>query len=246
MKKFIVLLTLLLLTPVAALSGAVVVGTTLVDNADLTSYTTASFTPALDDLLVVFVKGRVTLTRPSTMTDTQSGTYTNILALDGPGTNGTMYLFVRNSLTPNSSMTITWDCTGDTAGAAHIQVARVSGITRTGATAILQTATQSAQSASTTPAPTFSSSALTGNPTLGAVFNRTDPATMTAPTSWTERSDVGNTTPTTGTEWVSRDSGFTGTTITWGSTSASLFGSMIVEVDTSAVPTAARRPVTVY
>ncbi len=226
--------------------AAVVLGVTLVDNANLTSYTTGSFTPALDDLLVVFVKGRVTLTRPSTMTDSLGGTYTNILALDGPATNGTMYLFVRDSLTPNSSMTITWDCTGDEAGAAHIQVARVSGITRTGATAILQTATQSAQSASTTPAPTFSSSALTGNPTLGAVFNRTNPAGLTEPSGWTERSDVGNDGPTTGTEWASRDSGFTGTTITWGSTSASLFGSIIVEVDTSAAAAGLSIPIAMH
>ena len=215
--------------------AAVILGVSLADTTNTTSYTTASFTPALDDLLIVFVKGRLTLTRPSTMTDSLGGTYTNILALDGPGTNGTMYLFVRDSLTPNTSMTITWDCTGDTAVAAHIQVARVSGITRTGSDAILQTATQSLQSASTTPAPSFSSSALTGNPTLGAVFNRTDPATMTEPSGWTERADIGNIQATTGSEWVSRDSGFTGTTITWGSTSASLFGSIIVEVDTSAV-----------
>ncbi len=215
--------------------AAVVIGVTLADSTNATDYTTGSFTPALDDLLVVFVKGRITLTRPGTVTDTQSGTYTNILALDGPGTNGTMYLFVRDALTPNSSMTVNFDCTGDEAGACHIQVMRVSGITRTGSDAILQTATQSVQSASTTPAPSFSSSALTGNPTLGAVFNRTDPAGMTEPTNWTERGDIGNTGPTTGSETVSRDSGFTGTTITWGSTSASVFGSMIVEVDTSAV-----------
>jgi hypothetical protein len=59
---------------------------------------------------------------------------------------------------------------------------------------------------------------------------------MTPPTSWTEDSDNGYSTPTAGQESVSRVSGFTGTTVTWGGTSATAFGDIIVEIDTSSFP----------
>src|SRR5262249_36569936 len=93
-----------------------------------------------------------------------------------------------------------------------------------------------------TPAPVFGASALTGNVTLGAVFNANNPAAMTPPTSWTEQNDTGYNTPTTGQEYVSRDSGFTGTTITWGNASGSAFSAITVELDTTSTPAAPATP----
>jgi hypothetical protein len=77
-------------------------------------------------------------------------------------------------------------------------------------------------------------SALTGNVTLGFLANGTNPATMTEPTGWTEAADLGYATPTTGVHAVHRDSGFTGTTITWGSTTGGSTLDIILEMDTSA------------
>jgi hypothetical protein len=64
---------------------------------------------------------------------------------------------------------------------------------------------------------------------------------MTTVTNWTERQDVGFANDTNGLEVITRDSGFTGTTMTWGSSSASRFASMIIELDTTAAPST-RRP----
>jgi hypothetical protein len=69
------------------------------------------------------------------------------------------------------------------------------------------------------------------------VGNSSSPAGIAKPTSWTEQVDVGYATPSTGLEYASRNSGFTGTTITWASTSATVWGAISVELDTSAAPT---------
>lgn len=80
----------------------------------------------------------------------------------------------------------------------------------------------------------FASACLTENPTLGLVTSALNPANMTEPTGWTEQADTGYTTPTRGAEYVSRDSGHTGTTITWGNTGSASHGALIVELDARA------------
>lgn len=204
------------------------------------SYVSAAFTPAVDDQIVVFALITATAAAGS-CTDSQGGTYTRITTSTKAGGSDKMYLFVRDALVPAaSSTTCTVDIAGDGGTGCVMFVARVAGMTRTGASAARQSAVQNGQSAGTTPAPVFGSAALTDNPTLGAVFNGTSPATMTPPTSWTEdaNGDKGYSTPTAGGEYVFRDSGFTGTTITWGSTSATAFCDISVELDTTAAPVA--------
>ena len=149
-----------------------------------------------------------------------------------------IYAFVSDQLVSNAaSQTVTFD-PADAANGTIIFVNAVAGMSKSGTAAIRQFAKQDNQAAGT-PAPAFSSNALTENVTLGVVGNATSPAGLTAPTSWTEPAstgDLGYSTPTTGGEYVFRNSGFTGTTITWGSASASAFGSIIIELDTSANP----------
>ena len=224
MRKLFILCAVLLAIAGGASAQAVAHGVTLSSTTNATSYTSGSFTPASGDLLVVAVLGRQTLTRPGTLTDSQSGSWTQILAVDGSVTADTMYLFVRTTTVSASSMTVTFDCTGDSATGAIIFVARVSGLSRTGASAIRQYKTISAQAAAT-PAVTFDASTQTGNPTIAVTFNQTNPATLTEPSGWTERADTG----------------FTGTTITWGSSSSSVWGALIVEMDASATGGAAAR-----
>jgi hypothetical protein len=103
---------------------------------------------------------------------------------------------------------------------------------RSGPSAVRQTAVEQNQGAAT-PGPAFTTAALTENLTLGYVFNASNPAAVTEPTGWTERRDNGYNSPTTGFETVSRNSGFTGTTVTWGSGSATAFCSIIVELDSN-------------
>lgn len=208
---------------------------TLASSSNLSAYTTTGFTPVVGDLLVVFVAKTASII-PGTCTDSQSGTYVQAHIVNKASGSDELQVFVRTALVPAaSSTTVTYDCTGDAATGCFIFVVRVSGMTRTGALAVRQFAGQSAQAGGTTPSAVFPAACLTGNPTLGCVFNATSPAGMTPPTSWTELVvDVGFSQPTSGCEYVIRNSGFTGTTITWGSTSASAYCDLTIELDTSA------------
>ncbi|HEV8455340.1 MAG TPA: hypothetical protein VGQ24_10630 [Gemmatimonadales bacterium] len=204
---------------------------------NVSSYASGAFTPAVGDLLVAFI-GKTASVNDGSLTDSQGGTWTLIRNAGKVASADTLQLFVRNQLIASaSSMTVTYDCTGDAATGCIIQVASVAGMFRTGASAVSQNAAENNQAAGGTPAPVFAFNCQTGNPTLGAVFNATNPATMTPPASWTEQNDTGYSTPGTGQEYVSRDSGFTGTTITWGSTSGTAFCDIIVELDTTTFPT---------
>lgn len=235
MRKLLQLALLLGALTAHAWAATVTHAVSTADNGNGTSYVSGAFTPVAGDLLVVFVTATGTVAT-GTMTDSQGLGFTKVTSALKNTSADTIYFFVSNNTAAASSMTVTFNCTGDAATGATTQVARIAGMSRKGLSAILQTAKQENQAASGTPAPAFAAAAHTGNPTLGVVGNSTNPATMTPPTSWTEQNDTGHTLPTDGSEYVSRDSGFTGTTITWGSTSASAFGDIIVELDTTTPP----------
>ena len=223
-----------LLLPHAARAATVTNAATTTSTSNVASYASGSFAPAVNDLLVVFVTSSGT-TNVGSMTDSQGMGFTLATSTPKNASADTMYMFVSNVLaTTTNSMTVTFALTSGTATGAAIDVMRIAGMTRTGSSAIVQTMTKANQASGGTPAATFSSAAQTGNPTVGAVGNSTSPATLTPPSSWTEQTDTGYSTPTTGQETISRNSGFTGTTITWGSTSASAFGVIIAELNTSA------------
>lgn len=196
------------------------------------SYVSSAFTPGSDDLLVVFVVAATTVATGS-MTGTVVSTFTKVGSYVKKSSGDTIYCFVGDSLTTGTSQTVTFFCTGDAAQGASIVIIRVSGMSRTGASAIRQSQGQENQTASTTPAPVFDTTTLTGNVVLGCVGNESNTATVTQPSTWTEATDTGFNSPTTGTEVCYKSSGFVDTTVTWGSTSPTDFGSMIVELDTS-------------
>jgi len=210
--------------------AAVVLGVATASTTNNANYTTGSFTPAADDLLVSFVVVTGN-TNTGSLSDSLSGTWEHVGSYAKAASADRLHAFVRVTPATASAMTATWTRSGATSGGI-VTVLRVSGMSRYGLDAVRQFQGQSNQSAAT-PAPAFDVAALTGNPCLGFVANATNPAGMTEPGSWTERSDTGYNTPTTGSEVASRDSGFTGTTVTWGSSSASAFGSMIIELDAS-------------
>lgn len=200
--------------------------------------TSGSFSPAAGDLLVVFVVASATSLDPAALTSSIGGfTFSQVERATYSTSVNSIYAFVSDALvTDTSAQTVTFTAGGDQPTGTIIFVFSISGVHKFGPTAIRQTAVQDNQAASGTPAPAFAVAALTGNPTLGCVGNNSNPATMTAPTNWTEpasEADLGYNNPTTGGEVVFRDSGFTGTTITWGSTSATVFGALILEVDAS-------------
>jgi len=194
------------------------------------SYTSGSFTPVANDFLVAFVTSSGMKDIPS-FSDTQSLGFT-MVAFYWKGTNAdSMYVFVANALAANSSMTVNVSYPNNATGNC-IQVLRVTGITRLGPDAVRQLAPISNQAAGT-PAVTFPRAPITGNVMLGAVANATNPAAVTAPTSWTRANDTGYNTPTTGADVYYIVSGFTSTTVTWGGASATAFGASALELDTT-------------
>lgn len=194
-------------------------------------FTTASFTPAANDLLVAHVSWDGSL-GAVTISDSLGGSWSLIATAQKSSGADLMHLFVRDSLVSGAAMTVTIQNASAGTGAL-LAVARVSGMTRTGSSAVRQHVSHANQGAGT-PAVTFSSACLTGNPTIVFFGNTTNPAGITPPASWTERLDHGHSNPVKGQEYASRDSGFTGTTITWGSASATVMAQQGLELDASA------------
>ncbi len=243
-------LAILLLLCVASVHASVVHQVIIDANTAASPRTTGAFTPTAGDLLVACVGGTASVATAPTMTDTQNLGWDLISTTAVKATSAdTLWCFISRATAAATSTTATFTATGDATTGQVIQIWGVSGMGRAGLNALRQAAKQDNQAASTTPAPVFSSAALTGNPIVGMVFNATNPAGMTPPGGtqcnggvFTEDGDAGYITPTTGGETVHCDSGFTGTTVTWGSTSASIFCSIILELDTSSLPSAPAVP----
>lgn len=238
MKRLLVLLIL----STSALAQTVThrVGTGSSNN--VTSYASGSFTPAASELLGAFVMASGTVAT-GTMTDSQGLGFTKVTSALKNASADTVYLFIANNLAANSSMTVTFDCTGDAATGAIIEVFGVSSMTKTGLTAIRASKVQNNLGTGGTPnVGTFPQAALTTNPTVGAVGAAGTSPIVTEPTGWTELDDsTAFTTPAGTMEYVGRNSGFTGTSIQWGSTVATGSGAIIAELDASATATVTPR-----
>lgn len=201
---------------------------------------TVTATPAVGDLIVIVTAhtGNTAATAPTD--DNSSGTYTQAGTLSAVKATSadTMQVWVRTALIAAAAATVFTHAPGTTSGGG-LAVLKVTSMTRTGSDAVRQSAEQDNQ-ASGTPAPTFAGVALTANAIVTAVFNATSPAGTTIPTNFTDRANVGYSTPTTGLRVASRDSGHTVAAVTWGGASASAFASIAVELDVSAAPTRLR------
>jgi len=196
--------------------------------------TTGAFTPTAGSLLVAFVFGSATSVGVGTFSTSAGVAFVKAGTSAAAGGNAhALHCFVATSFAAASSQTATFDSTGDQTTGQVIFIGELTGMSFNGATAVVQTAKQDNISGAAAPAPAFAAAADAGNPVIGCVgIEGANPATITEPTGWTERGDTGYATPTTGAEYVTRDSGFSGTTVTWGS-SESIFCSMIVEFDAS-------------
>ena len=172
------------------------------------------------------------------MTDNNSGGAGTYVQVDvdrtGFSTAGVLTVWVRTALITSATSTV-FTATQPSSTGGGLDVFRISGMTKTGAAAVRQSAGQSTGTSGTTPAPVLGAAALTANPLIGAVCCGTNASTNLTPrTGWTEATDLGYNTPATGMETMFRSSGETGTTQTWGSTAPSAFASVVVEFDSSA------------
>lgn len=201
------------------------------------AYTTGSFTAAVGDRLVVMCSATGAGATPTySISDSLGGqTYTEVKVLSLGTPAAEIHVYVSDGMASGSARTITCavNAASPSSTGANVVVWMVTGVTRNGAALVRGDGSHNLVGGNT-PAPALPAAALTGNPTIGFVLNSSNPATLTEPTGWTELNDSAYTTPTYGVEAISRDSGFTGTTVTWGSTSATQFMAYIMEIDTSA------------
>ena len=196
-----------------------------------------AFTPAQDDLLVVIVQAAASVSGSAEVPTASANGITFVKALQMTYASGanSLDIYIAEQLVPASpvSMTVSW-APADAATGTVIDVVSVSGMSRTGTSAIRQTGSGFG-GATTTPSVGFGAACLTGNPVILAVANGTNPVGTSTPTSWTSiNSTVAYSTPTTGYQGCRRDSGFTGSSVSWNSTSASIWGAVGIELDTSA------------
>lgn len=183
--------------------------------------------------LIIAMIGASATTGAASSTDNKGGTYTLISSGGKNSTGDTAYIYVGDSLVTTSSFTLNLGFTGDAGTGAAIAIFEVSGMTLSGASATKQQIGLSNQSTSVTPAVTFGGNVSSSNPTLGLVFNSNSASGVTAPTNWTLSTDLGFASPNGGMAVVFRDNTFNGTTVTWGSASASQYTVQMVELDTS-------------
>jgi len=199
---------------------------------------TGTVTPVLNDLWVVVTAhtGYTGTGAPADDNPDGLGAYTQV------GSNALkvasadrLQVWVRNALIGSTTGTVV-SHTGLTTTGGGVILLALTGMTKTGATAVRGSGLQSNQVAGGTPAPVLPAAATGTNPLLGCVFCGVNPATMTKPASFdTEQIDGGYQTPVTGIEVVSDDTGNTDTTVTWGSAvgGSTQWCSFVVEFDAS-------------
>lgn len=200
---------------------------------------TLTATPTVRTLIVIVVvqTGSAVV---GTLTDNNAdghGSYATAVSSIFNSSADVTVTYVRNDLIQSGTST-TWTLVpGGVITGGGMQAFAITGMTIAGAKAIRQVSSQINQPAASTPAPLFGIAPLTGNCMIGNVANKTNPATLTPPTSWTESLDTGYATaPVSGYESVFVNSGITATTTTWASTSASVFAAQVVEFDTRVGP----------
>ena len=207
--------------------------------ANASLYSTNTFTPAASSLLVAFVaaSGTVAAT-PFLEISTQNWKRFTLVtsAQWGTGANS-LYAFVANgAVSTASAIKAFFDCSQDPATGVVIQVAEVTGMSRIGLDAVRQLAVSQNNSASTVPLCTWGVSSLTANAVIaGVAYSSSLGGGVIPMTSWTERSDVGYATPSTGLEYMSRDSGNVSTTVSTGAAVSSLNAAIALELNTSTI-----------
>lgn len=199
------------------------------------SYTSTSATPTGNALLLVFAMITASDDPAPACTGSANGMTFTLVASQAKPTNvgDKVYCFVSDQLTPASpvAMTATVSLPSDPATGGVVSIEQVTGMTLTGLSAIRQFDVSNG-GAGTTPDVVFPSAVDTNNPTVIGHIDTSGTGT-TPPTGWTEAYDVTFINPTTGASVVYRDSGFSGTTVTWGSTSTQ-HAQVGVELDASA------------
>ena len=197
---------------------------------------TVTFTPTAGNMIIIVTASTDNTSLATPTDDNSSGAYTLLGTAYKNSNLDTMSIFARTSLIPSTASTVFTHAPGTSSGGG-LTVIEISGVSykKTGASAAKQAvAVQSNQDPTITPTPTFTYFPNPANMIIGATFNATTGAGMTARTGYTERRDVNYATPSTGLETMTRDSGEAMKAIAWGGTIAFDSCSLALELDSEA------------
>lgn len=199
---------------------------------------TPSFTPVAGARVVVWASVGASVGQPATAIGSANGlTFTQFATAVRAGSLDTLYGLISDAVPGSpSAMTLSGTFAAD-AGTGHvIFVASVAGIS-----GVRQSKARDNQAIGV-PAATFDATPIAGNTQMGFVANATIGGTgVTAPSGWTKdaNGDKTYTTPDKSAAYAYINSGAATATVTWGSSSSTASGSIIVEFTNTA---AADRP----
>lgn len=199
----------------------------LASTSNLSSYDASAFTPTANTVLIVFAALDATVADLG-ISDSGGLTWTKFNQAGGTGREAWWWAVSGGS--PGST-TITVTCTGDAASDCAITVWEAAGADQSAPIVQNKRATGAAGA---TPAATFDAATTAGNAVIGVVGNSTNPAGVTEPSTYTETTDTGWATPTSGYETAHHNNPGSVTTVTWGSTSASSWTCRIAEIAAAA------------
>ena len=195
----------------------------------------AGLTPAVDSLIVIVAAhtGSTASFAPTDNNPGGAGAYARVTTCVKASSADTMEVWVRTALISSASSTTFTQAPGTTTGGGLLvfQITSTAGL-KANTSGIRQSAVQSNQSASATPAPVLGSTPISQDGIITAVFNATNPAGVTQRSGYSLQANLGYITPTTGIASATKNSGETSATIAWGSTSATAFCSLAIEIDT--------------
>ena len=206
------------------------------NTANSTFYKSSSIPAAVGDLLAVFVAASGTTQRPGAVTTSNQpldgSTFTLVTsALWGASANS-LYAYIQDgfctSTGSNNSTWVSFDCVGDAATGAIINVVRLTGMSKVSLGSVRQSVVSSNQGSSTRPLVTFSSLTFVTSAVIGAAATNSSQTQLSPPGGWSEYADTGYTTPLTGME-IAGNVGSNSTAIRWGTSTSSLNCCLAVE-----------------
>lgn len=191
---------------------------------------TATITPEVGDLLVVYCFVAENTNDTPTCSDDNGGSYDLVDVVTAIITSDyRLSVFIRTELIPNTNETTVTVATGsNTSRIIHLYA--IKNMQRAGMSAVRSRGEENNQSG--TPAPTLDQSALATNIVL--IATASSDSSSLVPAGWTARQETFASAPPAALLSGSRDNGFTGTTITFQGEQSANFSSHALELNTAA------------
>ena len=201
-----------------------------------TFYRSSSCAAQVGELLAVFVAASGTVQRPGIVTTSNQplggSTFTLVTTALWGASGNSLYAYVQDGFCTSSgtgnSTWVGWDCVGDAATGAIINVVRLQGMSKVSAGAVRQYDVSSNQGTSTRPLVTFSSISFVTSAIISCVATNSSMTGLSPPGGFTEYAEGGYTTPLTGMS-IAGNVGSNSTAIRWGTSTSSLNCCLAVE-----------------